>query len=401
MTLGDFSFRIDPKSAGRIGETISLYNLASQNIQSSFGSVISKGQAYQSELNKLTAALSSIDDGVVGVDINRKVMIFNRSAELLFSIPASKALGQDIGNLIKIFNETGEISEFIYCPTETRTLSEVVFNQQSARIESATKKISFADLTVHQIYLNRQILGCILTFHDVTSEKQLEEMKFDFVSMAAHELRTPLTSIKGYLSVFISENAAKLNPEQNMFLKRIDDSAQQLLVMVENLLNVTKIERGGITINVQPLDWALLVKDTVEMFQPKAKEKQIILKFIPPTTTLPPVLADKVRIVEVLSNFISNAIKYTQVSGEVTVSIEKGENDVITHVADNGPGIPKSAQRYLFNKFSRINGHLDQSHKGNGLGLYIAKSIVDLHHGKAWLDSDTGKGAIFSFSLPL
>lgn len=241
--------------------------------------------------------------------------------------------------------------------------------------------------------------------HDETakqaSEKSLEEMKMGFVSIAAHELRTPLTSIKGYLSVFIKDYKDQLNPDQKDLLAHISSNTERVLALVENLLSVSRIERGAMNFNPESINWSSFVAELVGDFNERAVEKNIQLKFIPPTQDLPIIRADKIRMSEVLSNLISNAINYTNPGGRIEVSTLQLQSNVITYVADNGKGIPKEAAEKLFTKFYRVTDGLKQDSQGNGLGLYISKAIMDMHHGKIWVDSEEGKGTRFSFSLPL
>lgn len=231
----------------------------------------------------------------------------------------------------------------------------------------------------------------------------LDEMKQNFVSIAAHELRTPLTAIKGYLSVFMKDYESSLNKDQKELLGHIESSTNQLLNLVENLLNVSRVERGALSLHTESLDWPTLVKEGVEDFRENAVEKNIHLELAPASNEIPKVLADKVRIKEVLANLIANALNYTPTGGIVKVSIENGSGEVITHVADNGSGIPEGALPNLFNKFFRVTHGLTQNTnaQGTGLGLYISKAIIDMHKGKIWVRSLEGKGSIFSFSLPV
>ena len=225
-------------------------------------------------------------------------------------------------------------------------------------------------------------------------------MKLDFVSMAAHELRTPLTSIRGYLSVLQEELGTILDKEQRSFLDKAFISSSQLAALVENLLSVSRIERGALRIEVEPADWEPIVHEAVNNFDPQSKEKDIKISIKFQEKKLPKVLVDKFRISEVLSNLIANAISYTHPGGNITISaIQKGK-EVETSVADTGQGIPESAIPKLFTKFFRVSGVLEQGSKGTGLGLYISKAIVDMHGGKIWVKSALGKGSIFSFKIP-
>ncbi len=242
-------------------------------------------------------------------------------------------------------------------------------------------------------------------------------METTFVSIAAHELRTPLTSIKGYLSVYLSDYGNSLNQDQKNLLSHIGIATDQLLALVENLLNVSRVERQAIAINIKPIDWQAVIAEVIDEFRERAIQKNIQLEFTGAPERILTIKADKVRLTEVVSNLIANSIKYTNPGGWVKVSVEKKENEVITSVADNGRGIPKEAIPHLFTKFYRVTQGLTQgnSPEGTGLGLYISKAIVELHHGKIWVESparqqpepqamaggEEGKGSVFRFSLPI
>lgn len=226
-----------------------------------------------------------------------------------------------------------------------------------------------------------------------------ENLKADYISVVAHELKTPLTALRGYLSVFIDENSKNFTQEQNMFLNRMNIASQQLGSLIDNLLNASRIDRGVLAIDPQPSEWFPIAKLAVEEFENRAKEKQIQLELIEPKEVLPVVLVDKLRITEVLLNLISNAIAYNTPTGKVTVWTEIMQDCVVTHVQDTGPGIPKESLPNLFTKFFRAENVKRST--GTGLGLYISKTIVDMHKGRIWAESEVGKGSIFSFSVPV
>src|SRR3989344_2071228 len=355
------------------------------------------------EKKKFEVAIFDLTDPIMVLDNSFKILSFNKAAEELTGLKKVDALGNPISTVIKIYDRVEELPPAVFVPLQPKGFEGVIFNAPEVRIVSSTNKEGYADMRVMQLREGSLInVSCIIMFHDTTREKQLESMKMDFVSMAAHELRTPLTSVKGYISVFINENKDKLTEEQMMFLRRISTSTQQLSALVENLLSVSRVERGAMSLHTQIVDWTTNVKTQVELFQIRAYEKRISIEFIPPVVKIPSVNADAVRINEVLGNLISNAINYTEPGGTIEISIELKDEEVITHVKDTGKGIPKDLLPRLFTKFFRVQGGgAEQASKGNGLGLYLSKAIVDLHHGKIWADSEgEGKGAIFSFSLP-
>lgn len=359
-------------------------------------------ETISAERNKLEVIISGIKDAVIVVDLDRKIILFNNAAEDLTGFKAMEVLNKPIQEVIKIYDERVELSSDVYSPIRTDNFEGVTYSHMNLKILGKGDKESFANLISGQIKEGSSInLGAILTLHDVTQERQLEEMKLDFVSMAAHELRTPLTTIRGYLSVFVEENAKEFDKEQMVFLDRMTIATDQLVSLVENILSVSRIERGVFSMSPEPLDWDPVVEKTVSEFTQRAKERNIKLTYTKSETKLPKVFADKLRVVEIINNLIANAISYTMNGGKIKVWTERKGKEVITHIQDTGVGIPKEALQHLFTKFFRVSGKLSQGSKGTGLGLYIAKSITEMHHGKIWVESEPGKGSTFSFSLPV
>lgn len=361
-----------------------------------------RSKELQAERNKLLVVLAGITDSVIALDLDRNIVLFNKNAEELTGFKAEQVLGKNISQVIEFFENNSSAPIQTFAPKKAKGYEGIVFIKENIKMVSARYVEAWVRLNVSQILEGDDVnLGNILTIHDRTREQELEEMKIDFVSMAAHELRTPLTSIKGYLSVFINENKGKFADDQKMLLNRIAISSDQLSGLVENILSVSRIERGGYTINTEPMDWILFVDSIVNQFKLRAQEKSISIQFIQPTEMIPKVRADKLRIVEVLNNLIANAITYTPEGGSVTIWTEQLDNKVITHVKDTGRGISKEALPHLFTKFFRVAGKLSGGSKGTGLGLYISKAIVELHGGTVWVESQTNIGSIFSFSLPV
>ncbi len=173
------------------------------------------------------------------------------------------------------------------------------------------------------------------------------------------------------------------------------------MALVENLVSISRIERGTLTVKEDNIKWIENVRSIVLEMMVQAKDKNINLHFDEADGVEIELNADKFRINEVLSNLLSNAINYTDPGGEVAVWIEKNDTEIVTHIKDTGEGIPQDAISHLFTKFFRVSGKLEQGSKGTGLGLYIAKSIIEMHQGKIWVESEFGKGSTFSFSLPL
>ncbi|MEK7595057.1 MAG: ATP-binding protein [Patescibacteria group bacterium] len=357
----------------------------------------------ESERNKFRIVLYNTVDGVFALDRDKRVIAFNKAMEDMTGFLESEVLGNNVDEYVKFAQKDGaELTSNAYCPLIKVIEERKVYKAENIILKGRTNKEFYVSVVSTVIAEGANVnVGCIVTVHDVTNMKELETMKLDFVSIAAHELRTPLTSIRGYLSLLISEldKIPGMSDDQKIYLERSYLSSNQLFSLVENLLNVSRIERGGVVLSKDEVNWMELVQQTVQSFVSLANERKVKLTFMP--TDIPTdVMVDAIMIGEVLSNLLDNAIRYTGAGGTVLVFLEVTDKFVITHVKDSGQGIPKESLPHLFTKFYRVSGTLEQGSKGTGLGLYISREIVKLHGGDIWVDSDLGKGSTFSFSVP-
>lgn len=373
-----------------------------ESLSHSFSSMVDKLIQRENQLKKdkqeIETLLQSLTDGVIALDQNNNIIALNKAAEKITGILAINVLGREIDDVLNVYQENTRVL-FRTFFKEQKANDKGAKNDENLQIENINGTRIAVALTTDKIIFKNQQIGAIITFHDVSKERELEEMKLDFVSMAAHELRTPLTTIKGYLSV-LKDEGMQLTKEQETFMQRISIASDQLSSLVENLLNITKIEQGVMNRNIQAVDWLSLVNGVVDLLRERATQKGVMLNVNQPSSILR-VSADSMRITEVVTNLLANAITYTPQGGEVTIRFEQQDNQVITHITDTGEGIPKEALPHLFTKFFRVAGPLEKGSKGTGLGLYIAKAIVQMHDGKIWVNSELGKGSTFSFSLPV
>lgn len=410
---GDFSYQIPLKGKNEFVTIATFLNSASSQLGTARRELLSAKESVekqvklrtselQAERNKMSVVLSGITDSVIALDLQRNIVMFNTNAELLTGFTTSQVLGHSISQVVEFFEGKNSLSIDEYAPVKSDGFEGIVFVKENVKLVSVKGKVAWVRLTVSQIREGNEVnLGNILTIRDRTREHQLEEMKLDFVSMAAHELRTPLTSMKGYLSVFVNENKGKFEGDSQMLLNRVAISTDQLSGLIENILNVSRIEKGIYAVHPENVDWIALVEHCVSDVLMRAQEKQLVLTFTKPTSPLPMVSVDKVRIVEVLYNLLSNSINYTPKGGTITISLEATPSMIITHVKDTGKGMATDVLPHLFTKFYRAGGPISDGVKGTGLGLYIAKAIVELHRGKIWVESEAGHGSTFSFSLPI
>ncbi len=354
----------------------------------------------QIEKDKLIAILGGIKDGVLALDAHFRIVLVNNSAQTLLAIRQSDVYGMVIDSVITLQDDHGasvdigkQLSQQVTTHTPFEGDTFTVLHDQHE-----TKNISISTQVIYNT--DKKPTLFILTIHDRTEEIKLEDMKLDFVSMAAHELRTPLTSIRGYLSVILMQ-AQNLTEEQVAFLRRSEYSTVRLTLLIENLLSISKIERGVIRLMKAPVSWIDFLEALVEQMQVNAKSKHITLVCVKPVQPIPEITVDAVRISEVVNNLITNAITYTPEGGQVWVSVEMLDHEIITHVKDTGIGIPDDARTHLFTKFFRVKRGLEEGVHGIGVGLYMAKAIVEMHGGHISAETQVDQGSTFSFSLPL
>jgi signal transduction histidine kinase len=230
--------------------------------------------------------------------------------------------------------------------------------------------------------------------------KELDRMKSDFVSHVSHELRTPLTAIKGAADVVLRELAGPLTEKQIHYLTRVRSNTQHLTGLINDLLDLSKIESGKIELNASRISLGGLLHEVVETLRPVAAEKPIALDV---TTPEPSILvwADRDKITQVLTNLIGNAIKFTPPQGRVTVSTRASDTEFVrVAVSDTGPGIAPVEREKIFDKFYQVGANGGPKPKGTGLGLSIAKTLVELHGGKIWVESERSRGSTFYFTMP-
>src|SRR5215475_7139343 len=231
--------------------------------------------------------------------------------------------------------------------------------------------------------------------------KELDQLKSDFVSNVSHELRTPLTAIKGAVDLLLREVPGALNESQTHHLSRVRSNTQHLAGLINDLLDLSKIEEGKIELDAGRVSLGDLVQEVMETVKPMAAEKSVLLDVeVPEPSVL--VWADRDKVTQVLMNLIGNAIKFTPSDGKIGVSTANDRRGwVRVSIRDGGPGIPASEQEKIFEKFYQVTRDGEPKPKGTGLGLAISKSLVELHGGKIWVESQPGCGSTFSFTLPV
>lgn len=242
-------------------------------------------------------------------------------------------------------------------------------------------------------------IGTVALFQDISREKEVERLKNELISTVSHELRTPLATMKEFVSIISDGIAGAVTPEQNEYLNIVMSNMNRLGRMINDLLDISKLESGRMELKKRLVDLALLIKDQINSFKAEAENKKIGLTANLPLK-LPLLYIDSDRIAQVLVNLIGNALKFTPQGGRVIVQAEEREGNILVEVIDSGVGIAKENFSKLFDRFQQIDRKPGSGAKGTGLGLAISKSIIELHKGKIWIESQLNKGTKLIFTLP-
>jgi len=340
------------------------------------------------------AIIYSISDGVLVTDPFDELVLANESAAKTFNFDLEKANRRPIDSVICDAKTIELIREMRQSDSTGRRIVE---HQIKTAEGVRTYKMTLSCVADQ----NDEPAGVVAVLHDMTKEKEVAEMKNDFVSNVSHELRTPLASIKAYVEMLIDGEATD-EKTTHEFYEVIQNEANRLGRLIDNILNISRIESGLVKINKQPQSLMVIMKEAIEVITPQAKLKQIKIEE-KLTPAFYQTLADKDMLYQAVLNLLSNAIKYTPEGGTVTVQTEvnEGKKRVIGRISDTGVGIPPKDLPFVFDKFYRAEAN-NRMAKGTGLGLSLVKHIVEtVHQGRIFVESQVGKGSCFGFELDL
>lgn len=346
-------------------------------------------QKAEEERNKTLAVITNLVDGLLVFDREGKLDLINPQAEIFLKVESDEVKGKHLSELA------------------TFPLFKPLIEYLSQKIQNVFRKeVSFGENLILEISLvplltKKSQLGRLVILRDVTREKLLERLKTEFVSVAAHQLRTPLSAIKWTLRMLLDGELGVVTPEQKDFLEKTYEANERMILLINDLLNVAKIEEGRYFYRPSLTSFEPIVRSMIEYYKDEANRKGLTLELIVPTSPLPRVMIDTEKIRLAIQNLMDNAIHYTPSGGKITVSLVKGQKDVLFSIRDTGVGIPKYQQSRVFSKFFRAENVIRLQTEGSGLGLFIAKNIIESHNGKIWFESEEGKGTTFYFTLPI
>ena len=354
------------------------------------------------EAQHAQAIIYSISDAVLVTDPFDELVLANESAARTFDFDLDRISRAPVADVLKDARMIEMIQEMRQ--SNSRSGRRIVEHHVATPAGGRTFKVTLSNVADHGGGVGGQDgepAGVVAVLHDMTKEKEVAEMKNDFVSSVSHELRTPLASIKAYIEMLIDGEATD-DKTTGEFYEVIQNEANRLSRLIDNILNISRIESGLVKINKQPQSLTIIMKEALEVISPQAAQKDITLK-----ERLTPVfyqtLADKDMLYQAVLNLLSNAVKYTPEGGTISVEtlVDETKKIVITRISDTGVGIPPKDLPFVFDKFYRAEAN-NRMAKGTGLGLSVVKQIIEgVHDGRIFVESHVGKGSTFGFELKL
>jgi PAS domain S-box-containing protein len=361
-------------------------------------------QSQESEAAKNRAILESIADGVLVLDHNGRVLLVNPAAEELLGLSAMVIEGEHFRHILGL-GETAaqrDLAQALY--HELRTRLETI-DDDRARLQAGSVRLESGKqvLAVNMAPLIVTVGGApglVAALRDASREAEVERLKNEFISTVSHELRTPMTSIKGYTDLLFLGMVGGLTDAQRNFLQIIKSNADRLTALVNDILDISRIETGRIRLTIEPLDLNSIISEVVIAFQEQYRDKGLALEW-EEVTGLPKIRGDAARVTQVLNNLIANSWQYTPSGGQVAVSVHSRGGFLQVDVTDTGIGIGPDDIGRVFDRFYRVDDPAVEEVGGTGLGLSIVKMFVELLGGEIWIESELGVGTTFSFTVPL
>lgn len=375
MARGNFRKRVPVLSRDEIGNLAMALNQLSEELEHSVGSLAQ-------EQERLAQVVASISDGLVSISRSGKITLFNPRAERLLG--KKLAVGDDLAETLP---------EFLVLLQQSLQENKVIQQDFPAGLAILSARVA----PVRDII--GEPVGAVAVLRDVTQERRREAYQKEFVAGVSHELRTPLSLIQGYTEA-LQDGVAQDEAERQEYLKIILEESQRLMSLVQDLLDLNRLELNQLSLNRQVLDLEAIIDETVRKFRPLAQEKEIKLKAaLPPET--PQVWADPLRIRQVLTNLVTNALRHTPQDGEVILGVKVLGRQVEIWVKDSGPGISETEQQLVWERFYRVEKDRSRDSGGTGLGLAIVRRLIEAHGGQVGVESTPGSGSRFYFTLPV
>ncbi|MBI3313686.1 MAG: PAS domain S-box protein [Candidatus Omnitrophica bacterium] len=343
----------------------------------------------EAEKAKIAVILESMTEAVIAVDSSKQILAINPSAEEIFGVPEKQAAGKTL-------------IEIVRNPKIDIMMDQAMSGEKTPIVEMEISRPVKKILEAHAVGVSKREEGLsgILVLTDVTEMRKLENLRRDFVANVSHELKTPLTSIKGFIETLLG--GALKDPEKaETFLKMMEEDTARLARLIDDLLELSKIESREISMRPGTIDLESIVLKALQLLDSQIKEKKIGVESLIRSDSGQRILADSDKIQQVFVNLIENAVKFNRPGGKIILTAIPRKTDIQLSVEDTGVGIPQEDIPRVFERFFRVDKARNKDSGGTGLGLAIVKHIVEAHGGNVSCKSTLGKGSKFSFTLPL
>ena len=342
-----------------------------------------KAELYQQvelERGRSVAILGNVADGIVAVDRDERIVLWNPAAERITGVPSEEALGRTVPEVLQ---------------RELRSESDAVSGDRLVPIRRGDNEVWLSLTEAVMRDPAGETAGRIFAFRDISAERVVEQMRSDFVSTVSHELRAPLTSIYGFAATLLRDDVQFEEEERNVFLTYIESEAQRLTTIVDKLLSVARLDAGDLQLELAPVDVRSLVSEVVDHAREEATAGHEFVVDLPDAPLAARTDSDKLR--QVLVNLVDNAVRFSPAGGRVTVGAQRRGETIVLTVSDQGVGIPDTEQERIFSKFYRVG---DAQTGGTGVGLFIAQGLVGALGGRITVQSAEGRGSSFVVELP-
>ena len=352
---------------------------------------------------ELRAVLNSIVDGVVVVDPSLRLLMINPVAADLFNLTYPQPSGTLLSDLISHPTLLSLLRQALSVADDEHAL---ISDELRAHPSSSGKPVICQALATALVSEQNAPHGAVVVVRDMTRQKELEDLKTNFISVLSHELRTPLTAIRGFVELILARGAGDVTPDQLELLNIIFDQTDHLGNLIDTLLKFAEMEAAETELQLGPISLKELVYKVLGRIEPLAEQQNIVLQAqIAPD--LAPLYADVQRLERVLFNLLDNAIKFTPQHGQVMVTVSDRDSEALVCVTDTGPGIPPAERDRIFERFYQIDNSITREYSGTGLGLAICKHIIETHHGRIWFEEPAEPmttngypGSRFCFTIP-
>jgi signal transduction histidine kinase len=396
VAAGDFDVQVSEGGLGEIGELGHAFNEMATSLAQQQSSLARQNVDLARLANVLRAVLDSTVDGILLTDDEGNVQLANRPLIQMTRELGMAFEGTATDRLLSVARRMKEPEAYIAAMEHLReNPEESTFNE----FEEAETGRVYQGWTSAVRDDGGNSLGRIWTMREVTQERELDRLKDEFVATVSHELRTPLTSMMGFLQMIREGEAGELTPEQDQFLAIVYRSSERLQRLVGDLLFVARLDASGIQLQLSDVRVDEVMTEAVEAAAATARRRELDLRT--EIHEVPAIRADRERLLQLVGNLVSNAIKFTPEGGTVTARVHRQDGDLVIEVEDTGIGIPQAEQDRLFQRFFRSSTATAQAIPGTGLGLVISKAIAEAHGGTISVRSDAGAGTSFRVALPI